>query len=107
MFDPKDQFGPAQAVDAEIPLEPARRTYIDLPAALAAKFTHQFAHERDQVCFSYRPIERCIPFGERLCHHRSRYAREQSADLIKIRSWMTEKDASLTPKVLIHVKSHF
>ena len=68
-FDPEHQFGPAQAIDAEIPLEPARRTHIDLRAALAAKFIHQLAHECDQVDFSYQPIERRVPFGERLCHH--------------------------------------
>ena len=59
LFDPKHQFGPTQAVDAQITLKPARRTHIDLSAASAAKFIHQFTHEREQVGFGYRPFQSC------------------------------------------------
>ena len=51
-LDAQDQFGPAQAVDAEIALDTAGRQDVDEPDALRMKLAHKLPHERDQVALA-------------------------------------------------------
>ena len=58
-LDPQDQFSPSQAVDPQIALDPAGRTYIDQPDALGMQFAHELRDKRNHVAFAQRLLSQC------------------------------------------------